>query len=209
MKIVENFDLTATAFEQVKKAVQKLKDEYQSVCDQITVKKEELRLAPLAYIPLDDLKAGILDFVAKSGERYGQEKIKSAIASFATNGMVSSTFDMAQVGKPMRFCDIEHGISSGWDQLLTPEKYQFNDQVFYCFFAQIVQQGLSALMDDMPPEAFGYGKIDPSKIGSSRAQRHIEIQELEKEMSALTSKRDELSSKLTALGYSVSAGKGA
>lgn len=209
MEIVENFDVTTTAFEQVKKAVQQLKDEYQSVCDQITVKKEELRLAPLAYIPLGDLKAGILDFVAKSGERYGQEKIKSAIASFATNGMASIAPDMTHVGKPMRFCDIERGISSGWDQLLTPEKHQFNDQVFYCFFAELVQQGISKLMDDMPPEAFGYGKIHPDKIGSSRAQRHIEIEELEKEMSVLTSKRDELSSKLTTLGYSVSAGKGA
>ncbi|MBC3872407.1 hypothetical protein [Undibacterium flavidum] len=208
MDTVENFDATTAAFEQVKKAVQQLKTEYQCVSEQIVQKKEELRLAPLAYIPLDDLKAGILEFVAKSGVRYGQEKIKETISSFATNRMNGIAFDSKQVGKPMRYCDIEQSISNGWNQLLTPNKTQFNDQVFYCFFAQLVQQGLSKLMDDMPPEAFGYGQIHPDKIGSCRAQRQIEIQGLEKEISELTLKRDELSLKLTALGYSVSAESG-
>lgn len=204
MENMEKFDAATTAYEQVKKAVQQLKDAYQSTCDQIAEKKESLRLAPLAYIPLEDLKDGILEFVAKSGERYGQERIKAVISSFATNHMNGIAFDSKQVGKPMRFCDIERNITSGWSQLLTPEKNQFNDQVFYCFFAQLVQQGLRKLMDDMPPEAFGYDQIHPDKVGSSRAQRYIEIQTLERELAELTLKRDELALKLTALGYSVS-----
>lgn len=64
------------------------------------------------------------------------------------------------------------------------------------------------MMDEMTPESFGYNKIHPDKIGSSRAERRIEIATLEAQLLALVQERDDLQSKLTALGYAVPVSKG-
>lgn len=201
------FDDTAAAYQQVQMAVSKLKGEYSSVCAEIAEKWSDLKAAPLAYLPLADLKAGILDFVDASGARYAEDAIKGAVSAFATNFSGGSGMNTEILGKPMRFCDLEavvtgRNASGGWAQLLTPQKSQFNDQVLYYFFAKLVKQGLAALMDDMPMSAFGYDGIDQDKIGSDRATRRKYIAMLTEQLKVLNDKKGELELKLATLGIS-------
>lgn len=205
------FEETTVAYQQVQAAVSQLKSKYASVCVEIAEKESELKAAPLAYLPVEDLKAGILDFIDASGERYAEDCIKGAIASFATNGMGGMSQDRSLSGKPMRFCDVEETVSGrdavrGWAQLLTPQKHQFNDQVLYYFFAQFVKQGLAKLMEGMQPGEFGYNMIHPDKIGSDRATRRAAIASLNEQLGVLQQRRDDLKSKLAALGHHVREG---
>lgn len=208
-----NFDETAAAYAQVQKAVTQLRAEYESVCAEIETTEAELKAAPLAFLPLDDLKAAILEFIDASGARYAAESVKGAISSFSTHGMSGIGGDTSLHGKPLRYCDIEQcmaGVGAGgMAQLMTPSKHQFNDQVFYYFFGQLVKEGLTKLMDEMPPNDFGYGAIHPDKVGSDRATRRATIDGLRKKLEELSSRRDELKAKLLSLGCGLPTMKGA
>lgn len=198
------FDAAATAFAQVQTTVTQLKTEYASVCAQIADTQDQLTAAPLAYVPLADLQAAILDFIDASGAKYGQNEIVGTISNFAQNRMTGNRNDPALAGKPMRYCDLQSAIDGGgFLQLLTPYKTVFNDQVFYCLFAQLVKQTLQSLMATMPPSAFGYDKISPDQIGSDRATRQASIATLNTQLAALQAQKSDLASKLAALGVRV------
>jgi hypothetical protein len=198
------FDAAATAFAQVQTTVTQLKSDYASVCAQIADTQSQLTAAPLAYIPLADLQAGILDFIDASGLKYAQDEITGTVSNFAQNYMSGNNNNPALAGKPLRFCDIEGAVNgAGFIQLLTPYKNVFNDQVLYYFFGQLVKQGLSALMADMPPEAFGYDAIHPDMIGTDRVTRRAAIVSLNAQLSTLQGQKADLVSKLTALGVRI------
>ena len=93
-------------------------------------------------------------------------------------------------------------------QLMTPSKHQFNDQVLYYFFGQLVKEGLSKLMNEMPLEDFGYGAIHPDKIGTDRATRRATIDNLKQKLGELNARREELKTKLLSLGCSLPASRG-
>jgi len=201
------FDAAATAFAQVQTTVNQLRTEYASVCAQIADTQNQLTAAPLAYVPLADLQAGILDFIDASGLQYAQNEIIGTISSFAQNYMTGNTNNPALNGKPLRFCDIESAVNgAGFVQLLTPYKTVFNDQALYYFFGQLVKQGLSALMAEMSPEAFGYGKVTPDQIGSDRVTRRAAIVALNTQLSALQAQKADLAAKLIALGVRIPSG---
>ncbi len=208
MSTSDLFNEAASAYEQVKATISQLKIEYATTCANIVTTESDLKAAQLAYVPVDDLKAGILDFVDASGMRYARDEVANAIGQFAQNQLGSNP-DLATQNKPMRFCDIEAVVSGGdtagsWAQLLTPSKHLFNDQVLYYFFAQLVKQGLAALMEGMSPSEFGYDNIHPDKIGSDRVTRRITINGLAAQLSTFRAQKEDLKGKLSALGVVVS-----
>jgi hypothetical protein len=198
------FDAAATAFAQVQTTVTLLQTEYANICAQIADTKNQLAAVPQGYLPLADLQAGILDFIDSSGLTYGKNEIEGQISSFALGYLSGGSRDTSLNGKPLRFCDMEAVVNGhGFIQLLTPYKNQFNDQVLYCLFAQLVKQGLSALMAQMPPAAFGYDKIDPAQIGSDRVTRRAAIVALNTQLGALQAQKADLASKLIGLGMRI------
>jgi len=198
------FDAAATAFAQVQSTVALLQSEYASVCAQIKDTQNQLSSVPQDYVPLADLQAAILDLIDSSGSKYALNEIAGAITNLATNRITGSGYDPDNRGKPLRFCDLESLVNgAGFVQLLTPEKNMFNDQVLYCFFGQLVKQGLTAIMAQMPPSAFGYDKLTPAQIGSDRVTRRATIASLNTQLSTLQAQKADLASKLSALGISV------
>lgn len=203
------FETTLSAFEQVKLAVSALKAEHVFVSGEISAVSAELAALPLAYLPLEELKTGILDFIDASGERYAEKNVRAAIASFATGGMRGFGDDVVQqLGKPLRYADLEKAIagtdsSLGRAQLLTPDKSSFDDQVFYFFISKLVREGMRKLMDGMTPAEFGYSAIHPDKIGSTRFERRAAIATLESRLGELKNRKAEIEEKLMAIGSPV------
>ena len=114
-----------------------------------------------------------------------------------------------RLGKPLRFLDIEGAVSGtnasmSWAQMLSSGG-QYNDQILYCFVAEMVQEGLRRIMADMTPEDLGYDTIHPDKIGTDRATRRAAIVALEARLAALRVKEGDLAEKLLALGAPVRA----
>lgn len=178
-------DEARTAYELVRKTAEALRVQHAQVVDALTAVEGKLKSLPLDYLPLEDLKAGIADFIEASGQRYGQQTLRELIASFATGGQRSlENVDLvSQLGKPLRYCDLEDAISnadgkSGRAQLLTSWRNGFNDQLLYFLFADILRDKLREVMDAMPAADFGYTRITPDKIGSPRPERRQAITNL-------------------------------
>lgn len=204
------FEIGFAAFEQVKQTVAALKNEHAAVVSEIAEVNGAIEAAMLEYLPLEDLKDGILDFIVSSGERYAARNIRAAITCLATGGMRGSgTPEMiAALGKPLRYVDIESAISNrdvsmGRAQLLSTDKEVFDDQVLYFLCTDLVREGLRKVMTDMAPAEFGYNTIHPNKIGSPRCERRVFIAELDHRLSDLLVKKAELEEKLCAIGSPV------
>lgn len=209
----DQFKVAVSAYEQVKLTIDALKAEHADIVVKIAESETKLADLPMAYIPLDDLKNGILDLVDAAGERYAEKKIRSAISALATgqtsNSMVAG-FDLGSIGKPMRYKGITAAIDgsdpiSGRAQLLTYGNASFDDQAVYFLFSQLIREGLRTMMDRMSPAEFGYDKIHPNKIGSTRAERRRAIDDLEKQLSDLRDRKSEIEQKLRALGTTIPA----
>lgn len=204
----ENFAAAQHSYAKVQETAAVLRAEYDQVCAEIVSTETELKELPLAYVPVEDLKAGILEFIEASGGRYGATSVRAAISNFAKGYMRGLDADQDAFGKPLRFNDIEGAISGahasmGWAQILHPDKSQFNDQVLYCFIADLVKEGLRRIMKDMTPEEFGYERIPPGMVGTDRATRRAEIEERRQRLADLIGRRDDLRRKLSALGFPV------
>lgn len=201
------FNEAADAYAKVKAAADALRADHDAVCLEIEAAQKELDALPLLTVPPEDLKAGILDFVDASGRRYGADKVRAAISAFA-KGYMAGAGGADRLGKPLRYCDIEGAIAGtsaemGWAQILTPDKSQFNDQVIYCFFAELVREGLRRVMADMTPAELGYDAIHPDKIGTDRAARRAAIDALQARLADLHDRKADLAGKLRALGHLV------
>lgn len=202
-----NFTEAKLSYAKVQETAAAMRTEHDQVCAEIVATETELKELPLAHVPVEDLKAGILDFVEASGRRYGADKVRAAIASFA-RGHMSGMSGANRLGRPLRYCDIEDAISGtspemSWAQILSPDKSQFNDQVLYYFFAELVQEGLRRIMADMAPAELGYDAIQSDEIGTDRATRRVEIEDRRQRLADLIGRRDDLRGKLSALGFPV------
>lgn len=201
-----DFDQTVTAYAQVRQAAEHLRTVYNAVCERIDKVTAELEVLPLAPVPFDDLKAGILEFITASGQRYAGNHVRGALRSFATNQLGGVDNKIELMGKPLRFIDLERAISGeapayGWAQVCHPDKRMLNDQVFYCFFAELVKEGLARVMESMDPAEFGYDQIHPDKVGTPRAERLAALAALETELQELQERKQDLRSKLAAIGF--------
>lgn len=209
----ENFDQVRDAYSQVKNTISALRAEFDQTLLDIDAAEEELRVLPLAPVPLDDLKAAVLDFVDAAGERHA-EKFRGAIASFANGNTAfnsvpfgSGKQQLKDVGKPIGFNILEGGImgdelSLARAQILNPDTY-FDDQVLYYFCGPLIREGLRKIMDRMGPEEFGYDKIHPNKVGSPRRERRATIAAVQDRLAGLNQRKMDLAAKLSVLGAPV------
>ena len=197
------------AFNQVKNTVAALQAEYEAVCANIVATEKRLVELPLLAVPVDDLKAAILDFVDARGQDYLDEYVKNSIKDFATNMMSGSGVDQKLVGLPLRFKELESACTGNNGaisvaQLITQfGKGQFNDLALYAFFGDLVKAGLSNVMATMTDADFGYAKLTPEQIGTDRAARRLAIQTAHDQLAALRESKASLASNLRQLGITV------
>ncbi|MBL8478657.1 MAG: hypothetical protein JNK59_05055 [Sterolibacteriaceae bacterium] len=198
----------AAAYGKVQETIQALRADHAGTIEEIKVTEARLKALRLAPVPLEDLKAGILDFVEASGRRYLDGAIRRNLAQFATGGRVDGE---GRKGRPLRYCDIE-GTISGESPVLSSEQIfqerlgEFNGHVLGGLFVESAKDALRRVMTDMTPEEFGYGKIDPHEIGTDRATRRKAVQETKEKLAALGAQRDELARQLRGLGFSINEG---
>lgn len=197
------------AFNQVKTAVTSLRAEYDGVCESIAATEKHLTELPLLPVPVGDLKAAVLDLVDACGKAYLAENVKPAIASLATNMAGGSSADVALIGKPLRYKELQAAIAGtggthSRPQLLTAfDKHQFNDVALYAFFGALVKAGLTAAMNTMTEEDFGYDKLLPEQVGTDRATRTAAIEAAQAELIALRASKKTLADNLFQLGVVV------
>lgn len=197
------------AFNQVKTTVTTLQAEYEAVCANIVATEKQLAELPLLAVPVDDLKAAILDFVDARGQDYLAESVKSSIKDFATHVMSGSSVDQKLMGLPLIFKELESACSGNNGaisvaQLITQlGKGQFNDLALYAFFGDLVKAGLSNVMATMTDADFGYDRLTPEQIGTDRATRRHAIQAAQDQLAALRESKATLASSLRQLGITV------
>lgn len=198
------------AYELVRNTADALHGQYDQVVADLNAVEKNINVLPRAYLPLEDFKAGIIEFVEASGDRYGTETIRELITTFATGSMRSmeGTDIIAQLGKPLRYCDLEDAISNadgraGRAQLLTSGGNGFDDRLMYFLFTAILREKLQEVMDAMPSAAFGYEKIQPDDIGSPRNERRQTLANLRIERVVLQQQKAEISRNLREIGFPI------
>jgi hypothetical protein len=195
------------AFEEVKQAIQALRDEYDSVRQDIAATQARLAVLPNQYLPLDDLKAAILDYVDQRGSAYAEESVRSRLSDFATHGMSGLSGAVEAMGLPLNYQEISRAMAGQggpyWAQLLTSGDDGIKDASFYYFFGDLVKAGLAKILDVMSPSEFGYNRISPDQIGSDRATRETELATLTATLAAQEAHREEVVAKLAELGVRV------
>lgn len=204
----DQFTETQAAYAKVKETIQALRADYDSTCAEIEQTEAELEALPLAPVPLEDMKAAILQFIEASGQRYADRHVRKAISTFATGSMGGLGVDAGLIGKPLRFLDIEAAIGnentvSGRAQFATYALQEFDDGALYFFFGDLVREGLRRIMDEMAPQEFGYGAIHPGKVGSGLSERRSAIAATAARLEELREKRGDLAAKLLALGHHI------
>ena len=198
----------AAAYGKVQETIQSLRTDYADTIAEIEVTEATLKALHLAPLPLEDLKAGILDFVGASGQRYLDGIIRRNIAQFATGGRSDAE---GRKGRPLRYCDIEGAITGESPVLASEQIFQerldeFNGHIMGSFLAEFTKEALCRVMADMTPGEFGYGKVEPHEVGTDRATRRKAIQEAKQKLAALDAQRDELARQLRGLGFSINDG---
>lgn len=202
MKENDQFQSAVSAYESVKATKQALKAEYEAVCVEITKAQEELAWLQKAYLPLQDLKDGIMEILAVGAESYEMAFIRPGIAGLAINVAWGSKAE--QFGMPLRYETLEDALSGKLGdypacQILTPQKSQFDDRVLLSVLWGTIEPTLRGIMEKMTPEEFGYGHISPSEIGPSLKERREMIRLIKENIQELGLKKGANDQKLAAL----------
>jgi len=206
-KPATDFDAAQVAYDLVKKAAADLVAEYDQVCDDIAKVKNDLQRLPLAYLPFEDLKEGLVEIVDAIGTSYGDNQIRATVTNYAIGGARGGggIIPGAELGKPLRYVDIEDVISGknralGLAPLLTSIRGEFDDRLMYFLVADLVKEKLRRVLDSVTPADFGYSKIRASDIGLPRAERRKAIADSESHLAALQARKAELENKLIDIG---------
>lgn len=199
------FNEAKVAYDLVKKTADDLRSEHKDVCGEIAAIEGEIHSLPLAYMPVDDFKEGILDIIEESGARYGESHIRSALSSFATGNARGPAMTPGDLGKPLHYQDLEKARSGedpslGLAPLLSTVRNRFDDRLLYYMFGQMVKDGLRRVLDRMTPAELGYNKVTAAEIGLPRAERQVAIAALQSRLTALQSRKVELEEKLIEIG---------
>jgi hypothetical protein len=196
------FDDAISAYENIKLLKQTLKSENEAIELEIAKAKEELEWLQKAYLPLQDLKDGIMEILARGAESYEMESIRPGITGLAVNAAWGSKSE--QFGSPLRYETLESSLSGKLGdftacQIFTPQKSQFDDRVFLSLLFKTIEPTLREIMERMAPEEFGYSGIPKSEIGPGLKERREMIQVIKEKMQELALKKGANVQKLTAL----------
>lgn len=202
MKNGNQFDDAVSALENIKILKQTLKTENEAIDLEIAKAKETLAWLQTAYLPLQDLKDGIMEILARGAESYEMASIRPGIAALAANAAWTSKSE--QFGSPLRYETLEDALSGKLGdysacQVFTPKKAQFDDRVFLSLLFKTIEPTLREIMEKMPPEEFGYGGMSPSEIGPGLKERREMIQAIKEKIQELELKKGANAQKLTAL----------
>jgi hypothetical protein len=205
----QNIADVRAAYELLRKTADDLRQEHSQVTASLAAVQEELKALPLAYLPPEDLKAGIFELIEACGQRYSAS-VRESIAAFATGNMrgAESSCVVSEWGKPLRFCDLEAAIEGtdptlGRAQFLTRGQAKFDDQMVYLFFGDLIREGLKNIMAAMPAAELGYDKIHPGKIGTTRQERRQALAELNVQAVNLQQRKADLERDLREIGFPV------
>lgn len=196
------FDDAISAYENIKLLKQTLKSENEAIEIEIAKAKKELEWLQKAYLPLQDLKDGIMEILARGAESYEMESIRPGITGLAVNAAWGSKSE--QFGSPLRYETLESALSGKLGdftacQIFTPQKAQFDDRVLLSLLFKTIEPTLREIMEKMTPEEFGYGGISPSEIGPGLKERRGMIQAIKEKIQELELKKGANVQKLTAL----------
>jgi len=202
------------AFNQVQTAVTHLRDEYANVCSEIAAAEKLLEELPLLPVPVDDLKAAIIDMVEASGKDF-RIAIKRQLIALATNhqcGWSVGSKYFALLDKPLRFTEINAALYGGaspavvsYQNMLTGSNIGLVDTAIFSVAGDLVKNLLTSVMEELKAEGLGYGNLKPGQVGTNRAERRAKIQETMDILEALRVKKTVLSESLSQLGIVVSA----
>jgi hypothetical protein len=199
------FNEAKVAYDLVKKTGDDLRSEHEEVCSEIAKVEGEMQSLPIAYLPFDDLKEGVLDIIEESGARYAEGHIRSALSSFVTGGARGAGMTVSDFGKPLHYQDLEKARSGedtalGLAPLLSTARNHFDDRLLYFMFGEMVKDGLRKVLDRMTPAELGYNTIKAAEIGLPRAERQVAIAALQSRLTALQARKGELEEKLIEIG---------
>lgn len=202
MKNGNQFDDAISAYENIKILKQTLKSENEAIDLEINKAKEELVWLQTAYLPLQDLKDGIIEILAVGAESYEFSSIRPGITGLATNAAWLNRPEA--YGIPLNYKTLEDALSGklvdySACQIFTPQKTQFDDRVLLSLLFKTIEPTLRDIMEKMTPEEFGYGLISPSEIGPGLKERRGMILLIKKNIQELELKKGANAQKLAAL----------
>lgn len=203
--MTDSYQNTVAALESVKAGKQALKIEYDVICEEITKAQNELDWLQTSYLPLQDLKEGIIQLLCASGQKYGMSSIRPGIKDLATNAKFGAGFPVEEYGKPMTYANIEKAINGDWGQfalcqIFTPDKsIFFDDRAFLGLLFKTIEPVVRNIMEKMSPQEFGYTKIKESEIGPGLEERRHMIADIAAKLLDLDNKKLSVSNKIRAL----------
>lgn len=195
------------AFNQVKATVASLRNQLNGVDEEISLLQEEIETLPKKRPPFDDLKAGLLDIMKKSGERHAEKYWRSAVIKFATGGAYSRAVQEGELGKPIPLGRLENALhcddiynGETFPRFINPNVNTAFELPLYALFFDIIKPAFESVMQDITPEELGYTKIQKSEIGPTRAEMRRLIAEKRTRIDELKEVRKTLVEKLAELG---------
>ncbi|MBX3641248.1 MAG: hypothetical protein KF888_12265 [Nitrosomonas sp.] len=185
-----------------------LKTQLEEIMTAIEAAQKKLSWLQNSYLPIDDLKESIIQFLAAKGQEYQSEIIRPAISDLAHNKLWG-TSGMKRYGMTLAYQEIEdaiEGIKVGFSacQIISPNKsYHFDDRAFFALLFVQMEPVLRSIIENMKPEEFGYNKITAKEIGPGLEERRQMIGEIAQEILALEQAKTAVIGKLESLGENV------
>ncbi len=185
---------------------QKLKTDIENINYQIATAKDKLEWLQNSYLPLQDFKESIIEFLSQSGQSYLGKMIRPAITELAVNRKWGLGFPPEKFGTPMNYQIVQKAINADLPQFMacqifTPDKsIFFDDRAFLAFLFNVIEPTLRNTLEKMSPQEFGYDRIKPDQIGPGLEERIKMIQDTEDELKALEQNKADIAEKIRALG---------
>lgn len=201
----DEYQKALSSIENINAVKTKLKKQLEEIM--IAIESAQIKLSWLqnSYLPIDDLKESIIQFLAAKGQEYQSEIIRPAISDLALNNLWGSS-GMGRFGLTLTYQEIEdaiEGIKVGFSacQIISPNKsYHFDDRAFFGLLFVQIEPVLRNIIGNMKPEEFGYDKITAEEIGPGLEERREMIRETAQEILALEQGKATVISKLESLG---------
>lgn len=206
MKAKDEFQDAISAYQNVVTAKKALEADNKSICEEITRAQDELAWLQTSYLPLQDLKESIIQFLCRAGQNYQMGSIRSAIKDLATNGKWGLEYPAEEYGMPMKYRTFEKALDGSIPsfmacQIFTPDKsIFFDDRVFLGLLFKFIEPTIRGIMEKMQPEEFGYDRVRADEIGPGLEERNQMIQDIKAKIKALEEKKATNAEKLRALG---------